>query len=654
MEALRKLEGSNFKIVILDVKMPEMDGITVLKKIKKSFPLVEVIMLTGHGTVETAVQGVNLGASNFLLKPADINDITEKVEEALEKRKNIRAKAENKKQHFKKLKIRLAVGLLSAFILPYVLFFLYFQYQFTSSLKNTGKLNLESLSNSEKNTIDLFLQERVVNLFNLFRLDSQFINPPPQSKMDQYLQRLRRNNDAFFDVGFHDETGVQVSYAGPYPDLQGQNYREEKWFKELIDQNRDFFISDIYLGFRNRPHFTIAIKQIIDGKTCVMRSTLDPDKVYMFLRSISRGKSVESTIINREGKFQVVDPERGELLGLSQYIPPADVPSGVSEIISNGDRVLIGHAWLNESSWALLVRQTLKDAYADLYRSRRIMIITLAVFFVIIAIALWFANSRMIDRIEADTEQSQELKQQLFHVSKLASVGQLATGVAHEINNPLAIIVATTGVIKDMLNPEFNLNPTPEAILKEVENIESAAFRARTITRQLLAYGRKNEPVLSPCNINQVLNEITSGIKEREFNIAGIDIVRDYDTNIPDLLLDVDKIRQVFLNLINNAGDAITGSGARSGAISLITQRKEKEIKVIVKDTGPGIPPDRLPDIFNPFFTTKEVGKGTGLGLSISLNIIESLGGTIEVQSIEGAGTQFIVTLPIQQKTEDD
>ena len=647
MEALQKLEILNIKVVILDVKMPEMDGITILKKIKRDFPLIEVIMLTGHGTIELAVEGVNLGAVNFLVKPADIDIIAEKIEEAVEKRNRIRAQAENKTEQFRKLKIRLAVGLLSAFILPYAAFFVYFQHQFTVTLKNTGRLNLEALSNSQKNTIDLFLQERVTDIFTLFH-GGEFKVPPPPHKMEQYLQRLRRISDAFFDVGFHDATGRQTGYAGPFADLHGMDYSEESWFQNLMNQERDYYISDIYLGFRNKPHFTIAVKQNIDGQTCILRSTLDPDKFYMFLRSISRGKSIESAIINQKGLYQVVDPERGELLAISTYIPPEKEASGVRETLSDSGPILVGHAWLKEVPWALLVRQPLAVAHAELYRDRRMMSITLIALFFCIAVGLWFANSRMVDRIQANTIISDELRHQLFHASKLASVGELATGVAHEINNPLAIIVASSGVIRDLLNPEFKLNPTPETILYEVDAIDSAAFRARTITRQLLAFGRKYEPKLEPCDVNQVVEEVISGLKEREFKIAGIEIIQQFDPGLPDILLDQDKIRQVFLNLINNAGDAISGNGT----ITIKTQRKDREIQIIFKDTGAGIPADRLPHIFNPFFTTKEVGRGTGLGLSISLNIVESLGGSIAVQSIEGAGSQFIVTLPIHLKNQ--
>lgn len=644
MEALEKLKTNNIQVVILDVKMPGMDGIATLKKIKRDFPLIEVIMLTGHGTVESAVEGVKLGAANYLIKPADIDDISEKIKEAFEKKQTISIQTDKREEYFKKLRVRLAVGLLAAFMLPYAAFFAYFQFQFSSTLKNTGRLNLEALSNSQKNTIDLFLQERVVNIFSLFH-SSEFSLTPSRQKMQDYLQDLRQVNDAFIDVGFLNTKGIQAGYAGPFPYLQGKDYSNENWFKILLNQQRHYFISDIYLGFRKKPHFTIAVRQIIDGKPYVMRSTLDPDKFYMFLRSISRGKEVESALINKDGLYQIVDPDRGELLGKSEYIPPETVESGVEEIIKNGDSILIGYAWLKEAPWALEVRQPLNIAHAGMYQSRRIMTVILAVIFFAIAAGIWFATSRLISRAQVAAQKSDELRHQLFHASKLASVGELATGVAHEINNPLAIIVATSGVVRDMLNPEFDLNPSPEEITKEIDTIDSAAFRARTITRQLLAFGRKNEPKLAPCNVNQILDEVMGGLKEREFKVADIEIVRDYDPGLPEILLDHDQIRQVFLNLINNAGDAISGPGK----ITITTSRNDQDIKITIKDTGKGMSAEQLSEIFNPFYTTKEAGKGTGLGLSVSLNIVESLGGAIDVQSLEGAGSSFMVSLPIHR-----
>jgi len=550
----------------------------------------------------------------------------------------------NTKAYFKQLRLRFRIGLLLSFLIPLAALSVYFHFQFNFTLKETAKLNLMVISESQRNTVDLFLQERVVNIFSLFQ-SQEFSLTPSRHTMENYLQNLRRVSDAFIDVGFLDAGGIQIGYAGPFPYLQDKNYTHEKWFTNLMHQDRNHFISDIYLGFRNKPHFTIAVRQMIDGNPYVMRSTLDPDKFYMFLRTINQGKGVNCALINSEGSYQLVDPERGRLFGLSDFIPSNLTGSGVQEIKRNGDSILAAYAWLKEAPWALIVREPLNIAHAHIYQARRIIIIVSVLIIVIIAMAIWFTTSRLINRAQDGAEKHEELQLQFLHASKLASVGELATGVAHEINNPLAIIMASSGVIRDMVDPEFDLDGSPENIRKELDNIDVAVLRARGITRQLLNYGRKNPPQPVPCDLNQVLDEVLGGFKKREFEVANIEIIRNYSPDLPKILVDPDQIRQVFLNLINNAGDAINGSGT----ITIATARDEQDIRVTVTDTGCGMTFDQIKKIFNPFYTNKEAGKGTGLGLSVSLSIVKSMDGSIDVQSLPGAGSAFSVILPIRK-----
>jgi two-component system NtrC family sensor kinase len=264
---------------------------------------------------------------------------------------------------------------------------------------------------------------------------------------------------------------------------------------------------------------------------------------------------------------------------------------------------------------------------------------------VVLGVSIWTITDRLVKRAQSAVLAKEELQSQLVHASKLASVGELAAGIAHEINNPLAIIGATTGVIRDLFNPEFNLKWTPETILEELGNIDTAVFKARGITQTLLKFSRKTPPRLVPSNVNKLLEQVVGGLKEREFAVSDIDVVRDYDPDLPDVLLDPDQISQVFLNLINNAGDAIESPGA----ITLATRHNDGSVRVTVSDTGAGMSQEIMQRIFLPFFTTKDVGKGTGLGLSVSSSIVESMGGRIEVQSMPGAGSSFTVILPISE-----
>jgi len=546
-----------------------------------------------------------------------------------------------RQEYFRRLRRRLEVGLLLSILAPLAILSLYFHFQFNVTLKENGKLHLKTLAESQRNTCDLFLQERLVNLFHLFH-STQMQLPPSVEDMNRYLQYLRQASDAFVDVGFLDESGKQIGYAGPYPSLRGRSYEDQEWFQTVRAKEGNYHITDVYLGFRHKPHFTVAVRVPIEDGFRVMRATLDPDKLYIFLRGLSRGKGVSSALLNREGRYQIVDPDVGELLGKADFVPPPEEKSGSREWVDGRDPSLVAYAWLEEVPWALVVRQPLRVAYAKMYRTRRIMILSTAAFALVILAVVWLTTERLLRRAEATEEARASLKSQLIHAGKLASIGELAAGIAHEINNPLAIVASESGLIRDMLDPQFGMEPTPEKICRELDQIDTAVKRASGITKKLLGFSRREESRLVFCNLNRLLDEVVTGLKEEELRVSNVKLVRDYDPSLPDLTVDPDTLRQVFLNLINNAQDAIEGTGT----ITLSTQYDEGNVFVTVRDTGKGMTSKQMEKIFLPFYTTKEVGKGTGLGLSISSSLVEAMGGSIEVQSLPGSGSSFKVVLP--------
>jgi two-component system NtrC family sensor kinase len=549
------------------------------------------------------------------------------------------------RSYFTQLKRRLQAGLLLAFLLPLAFLSGYFHIQFHATLKEAGRLNLTAVAESQRNTVALFLQERLVNIFSLFH-SSFFTLSPDARHMEKLLLQLRRVSDAFIDVGFLTHRGIQTGYAGPYEYLQDKDYSSQPWFAKLITPGQNYHISDIYLGFRNKLHFTIAAKQVIDGQPYILRATLDPDKFYLFLETIERGRGGQSVIINQNGRFQVANPHFYQPLDLSDYVPPSDSPSGTRLIERDGESVLVAYAWLSETRWALLVSQPQRQAYAQLYRARQIMLVSTGLILTLVLAAIWFTTRALIGKARENAENRADLHQQLLHASKLASVGELATGVAHEINNPLAIILSTSGVVKDLLNPEFTPTFTPDQILTEMATIDQAVLRARGITQQLLDFGRKNKPRMTPFDVNTIIEEVLGGLKGRALALENVEVMRSLDPDLPAIMVDPNQIRQVFFNLISNAGDAISGPGK----ITVSSETSDSAVRVTIADTGSGITAYQLKHIFDPFYTTKEVGRGTGLGLSVSLGIVESMGGTIEVQSMPGVGSAFTVVLPIHSR----
>jgi two-component system, NtrC family, sensor kinase len=552
------------------------------------------------------------------------------------------AQPDASKRYFRRLKHGLQIGLLLAYLIPIAILIVFFDSRFNVTVRESSKLHLAAVAESQRNTIDLFLQKRIVNIFNLFHL-RDFTLSPSQQEMDFYLSNLVQANDAFVDIGFFNPRGIQVGYAGPYPHLLEKDYSREKWYIELTGRAQSYVVSDLYLGLRLKPHFTIGVKQLIDGNYYVIRTSLDPDKLYAFLQTTSHGKSVDGFLINEEGLYQAVDPEFGRLLEPAVFIPPAGRRDDVSRITINDTLMLVAYAWLKEVPWCLVMRQPLDVAYSEYYSIRNTMIFSTASLVLVIMFIIWFIVHLVIKWGESLERDRAELKSQLYHAHKLVSVGQLAGGVAHEINNPLAIIASEAGLIRDMLDPSMGLDSSKEALIKELDEIDKAVYRAKSITQKILSFVRKTQPQLVPSNVNQLLEDLVSGVKEQEFKVSNINLVRDYDPSVPQLLLDPDLIRQVFLNLVNNASDAVK----EGDTIKLSTRLDGDAVRVTVSDTGEGMDPETLEKIFMPFYTSKEVGKGTGLGLPIALNIVEGMGGRMEVRSAPGQGSAFTVVLPV-------
>jgi two-component system NtrC family sensor kinase len=245
------------------------------------------------------------------------------------------------------------------------------------------------------------------------------------------------------------------------------------------------------------------------------------------------------------------------------------------------------------------------------------------------------------------SERKQALSEDLMvQSSKMAALGKMAAGIAHEINNPLAVIGEKAGWIKDLLSEEdITQSPNLKEIEDSVHRIEYHVDRAKKVTHRLLGFARRMEPSQEQVDINKTLNN-TVDFLENESRYRNIDIQIDTEGDLPEITSDSSQLQQVFLNIINNAIDALGKNGEIHIKTSFLSKRNEIKIEII--DNGPGIPKENINKIFDPFYTTKEVGKGTGLGLSIVYSIIEKLGGRIMVASEIGQGTTFTIYLPIK------
>lgn len=237
-----------------------------------------------------------------------------------------------------------------------------------------------------------------------------------------------------------------------------------------------------------------------------------------------------------------------------------------------------------------------------------------------------------------------ESEQLLLQAHKMEAIGRLAAGVAHEINNPLAIINEKAGLMKDILDYSPDAGANREKFLGLLKAIFESVNRCRTITHRLLGFSRRTEISNALFNMNDALREVVQFL-EKEIFFRNIHFEMNLREDLPNVISDKGQFEQVVLNILNNAIDVVE----KRGHIEISTDMKDDNaIQVSVSDSGPGIPPDVLKHIFEPFFTTKEKGKGTGLGLSISYGIVQKLGGTIIVKSEVNRGTTFFIEIPVK------
>ena len=247
-------------------------------------------------------------------------------------------------------------------------------------------------------------------------------------------------------------------------------------------------------------------------------------------------------------------------------------------------------------------------------------------------------------KVEERSEQLAKVQAQAARQQRLASVGQLAAGVAHEINNPLGGILTFASLMLEDLRPG---DPHHE----DLDEIVRQAVRCRKIVTGLLEFSRKREADMAPANVNEVLAR-TLALLETQAIFHDIQIKRRFDPNMPTNVMDESQMQQVFMNLILNAVDAMDGHGQLT--IETRHSKVKSELMVRITDTGSGIPEKIRESIFDPFFTTKDPGKGTGLGLAVSWKIVQAHGGRTEVESEVGRGTAFTVYLPLEFTRPED
>jgi two-component system NtrC family sensor kinase len=558
--------------------------------------------------------------------------------------------AYQKNDYYRSLTRKMILIIIIVSFTPLILVGSIILYRFHVSYHEKVEAHLQELVLKHKQTIDNFLKEKLGDI----RLQAEtfcFDELKDVSFLEDRLEMLQQSfGPVFVDLGVVNSQGLQVAYAGPFR-LGEALYFEADWFKRAMKTK--YFISDVFLGLRGLPHFIVAVRDNWMGDPWILRATIDFVAFNDFVKNIRIGETGFAYILNREGKFQTqpffdITPKNEPYRDFLKI--KEEDPRKVHIVVrtdDSGRKIIYVASFLKDGDWLLVYQQNHRDAYMDFYRA--IIVAVMIMFFGAFGIvfAALFLSKRMVHRISMADQEKEMMDKQIIETGKLASIGSLAAGIAHEINNPVAIMVEEAGWIKDLLEEEeFSESENLNEFERALKQIKNQGQRCKEITHKLLSFARKTDSRVQETHINELLSELIA-LSEQRAKYSKISIHTDFQNDLPVTYLAQSEVQQVLLNLINNAIDAMESKG---GELTISTHFEfEKDAIVIeVSDNGPGIPEANLSRIFEPFFTTKPVGKGTGLGLSICYGIIQKMGGKIDVKSVIDSGTTFSIHLPVQ------
>lgn len=517
-------------------------------------------------------------------------------------------------------------------------------FQYRQLIRHEALNNLQWNGESTRRSLEVFL-EKLKNALVITANSYPFADLAEQKNLDRVFAELKNDHRGLVDLSLINPDGIQVAYSGPY-NLKGKNYQDIPWYNRALA--RKVFVSDVFTGYRNVPHFVIAVTKKEPAQTgyWVLRASIDTRTLEDFLASAWAEQIDELFLVNQENILQTSSWHWGRI-GDKFPISFNPVRKGFSVVGERGNNKTMRAAGaVAGTSWTLVAEQQDYAGQKSWHTFRDQLVIIFVVTVLAAGVLIINIANALAAKIRAADEDRELFLKDQEHTNKLASIGRLAAGVAHEINNPLAIINEKAGLLKDILKLTKDF-PHQDKFVTQLSALENAVERARTITHRLLGFARRMEVSLKSVQLNEIIREVL-GFLEKEALYRNIKLDLQLLRDLPAIKSDPGQLQQVLLNIFNNAIDAID----KDGTIRITTEQITADrVQVDIRDDGPGMPQEILQNIFEPFFSTKlGEGHGTGLGLSITYGLVKKLGGEIYVESDVGLGTTFSLVFPIDQQ----
>ncbi len=510
--------------------------------------------------------------------------------------------------------------LAAAALLPLMVVTVIYYQLVQKSVDSEHVLRTERVASNARRAVTFFLEERLNALrFTVNEIGyDQLTNPDHFSEI---LRNLKLGFGGLTDLSVISYTGIQVAYAGPYK-LEGKNYSNQIWFIEC--QKRNFYVSEIFRGYRDLPHIIIAVKSFrLDGTYFILRATLETERLIQTLSSYETGEHADIFLVSRSGIIQTPSKYHGGIFEKMALPLPDYSPRTETIIHADVQRrsIITGYAFIStriaDTPFILMVTKQKAGMMGTWLRLRSKINWFVGFGIMVIIIVITITCTLMVNKLYLADKAKAETMAIMEQNNQLASIGQLAAGVAHEINNPLALINETAGYLKDLFVIKEQYS-NDEELIDYIDYILDAVERCGTITRQLLGFSRKFDVKIQKVNVKEIISDVLV-FHNKEAEYRNMNVYVDVPEDIPEIETDRGKLQQVLLNLVNNAFQAL--DNGCNLEISASHEGADK-ISITISDNGCGMPEENLTKIFEPFFTTKERGQGTGLGLTITYGLV--------------------------------
>jgi signal transduction histidine kinase len=514
------------------------------------------------------------------------------------------------------------------------------------TIESETVLRTTQLVSNSWRSVSLFLTERR-SVLDFIAHDHSLATLREPGRLGDILENLNERFGGFTDLEVIDGRGQQITHAGSHQ-MQGMDYNRLPWFNEV--RNRGAYISELVTDMLNEPHIDFAVKRNLpEGSFFVLHAVLKPDQLSKSISQVDVGDEGDLFIINGDGELQTPSRYYGSILDKITLDIPQDAPkTKVFESNINGqDSVFVGYTQIPGSPFIMVLIQPKSEHIQPWYKTTWAFSVILAASIILILLVTLGVATHLVNQIhEADQERVDTLHQAEY-ANKMVSLGRLASGVAHEINNPLAIINEKAGHIRDIFTLTETYAKDPK-LIDLVDSVIATVQRCGSVTRGLLNFARHLNVSVQVINLSEIIQEVKN-VLAQEAGHRSIDVSIQISEKIPRFETDRGKLEQVFFNLFNNAIGAMKDGGHLE-----ITAEPEDEnsISISFADNGPGIPVSDLRHIFEPFFYSKAGHGGVGVGLAVVYALVQEIGGEISVDSHIGKGTTFKIVIPLEMPEE--